>query len=183
MKKQLIAVMLVISMLTMFVGTVAAAPVASGRATLVGVEYVPGKGPVFTFAVSGEFTSADLKGSLHVEGGDDFDLYCARVEASTVTCTVSKKAAGKNVILSWGGSTFWASVPTAPEYCYHVYDYDLSNAWKDYGTNCQGRPAHYGDVIPWYNPDWGDTLDHYFLPDLSCAGISEDAYYFPDCPI
>jgi len=182
MKKSLLVIMMVLSMLAMFAGPVSAAPLASGVATLVSVEYVPGKGPVFTFAITGEFTKAELKGALHVDGGDDFDLYCIQVDSSTVTCTVSKKAAGKNVSLTWGGAKFWTSVPAVSEYCYSVYDYDLSDSWKNYGENCQERPAQYGDTILWHNPDWGDTLNHIFLPELPCAGISGDAYYFPFCP-
>jgi hypothetical protein len=184
MKKSLVAIMMVLSMLVMFVGTVSAASLASGTATLVGVEYVPGKGPVFTFAVSGEFTKADLKGSLHIEGGDDFDLYCTQVDSSTVTCTVSKKAAGKNVVLSWGGSKFWTSVPLAPEFCYNIYDWaSTMDAWVNYGSHCQDRSANYGDQILWDNPEWGTSL-YIFLPESPTCPFYQpgDAYYYPSCP-
>jgi hypothetical protein len=79
----------------MLVGTVAAAPLAAGTATLVGVEYVPGKGPVFTFSVSGKLSKADLKGSLQVEGGANYDLHYTKVDDSTVTCTASKKVGAR----------------------------------------------------------------------------------------
>lgn len=190
MKKLIVVMVVVLSMLMMFVGTVSAAPLASGTATLVSVEYVPGKGPVFTFEVSGKFSNAELKGFLHVDGGADFDLYCAQVDSTTVTCTVSKKTAGKRVSLSWGGSTYWTSVPNAPESCYHVYDWNTPGpytSWVYYGSVCQEKPAQYGDFISWYNPGWGDTFDYEYLPQSpdgsSCttAPISGDAYYYPDC--
>ena len=70
----------------MLIGTAAAVPQGAGTATLVSVQYVPGKGPVFTFSVSGKFSKANLKGSLHVKGGADYDLYCTQVDKSTVKC-------------------------------------------------------------------------------------------------
>jgi len=192
MKKLIMVMIVVLSMLVMFVGTVSAAPLTSGTATLISVDYIPGKGPVFTFQVSGHFSNADLKGALHVEGGADFDLYCTQVDSSMVKCTVSKNAAGKRVSLSWGGSTFWTSVPNAPAAsCYNVYDWNTPapyTTWVNYGTVCQERPAQYGDVIGWYNPGWGATFPYEYLPqspdDPSCttAPISGDAYYFPICP-
>jgi len=182
MKKNLLVVFVVLSMLMAFAGTAAAAPASAGTATLVSVVYVPGKGPVFTFEVSGEFSKADLKGSVHVEGGEDFDLHCSQVDATTVVCTTSKKAAGGNVAVTFGGSTFWTSVPEAPsQYCYNVYDYDLDDVWQSYGTHCQDTPAQYGDEIPWYNPDWDDYYDAVFMSEHVCAGIVEDAYYYPFC--
>ena len=183
MRKSLMALVVVFSMLVTFVGTAAAAPLTSGTTTLVSVEYIPGKGPVFTFSVNGEFSNSELNGSLHIEGGEDFDLHCSQVDSNTVKCTVSKKAAGKNVVLSWGGATFWTSVPVAPEYCYNVYDYDKSLTWKNYGTNCQEKAAQYGDSILWHNPDFNDNLSHIFLKDLPCAKLQGDAYYFPKCPL
>jgi hypothetical protein len=144
--------------------------------------YVEGKGPVFTFEVSGDFSKEELNGALYVEGGDYFPLYCLQIDSVTVKCIVSKKAAGQHVTLAWGGFKFSASVPPAPEYCYSVYDYDLSFMWKSYGENCQEKPAQYGDVLPWYNPDWSDELDHIFLPELACVGLYGDAYYLGMCP-
>jgi ABC-type glycerol-3-phosphate transport system substrate-binding protein len=64
MKKHLIAVVLVLSMLAAFAGTAAAAPSAVGSVNLVEVQFVWRKGPVFTFSVSGDVSKSDLKGSL-----------------------------------------------------------------------------------------------------------------------
>ena len=190
MKKSLIALVIVLSMLVAFVGTVSAAPLASGTATLVSVDYIPGKGPVFTFAVNGEFSKSELKGYLHIEGDGDFELHCSQVDSNMVKCTVSKKATGKNVVLSWGGSTFWTAVPVAPEFCYSVYDWNVSDTsiytnWVNYGSNCQERPAKYGDLIEWYNPGWGDTFTYEYLPGSPgcfAEDVAGDSYYYPSCP-
>jgi len=190
MKKSVLVVLLVLSMLTVFTRPVAAAPRSAGTATLVSVVYVAGKGPVFTFEVSGSFSNEELNGDLFAVDGNHFPLYCSQIDSVTVKCTVSKKAAGKNVTLSWGGFKFSASVPVAQEFCYNIYDWSLdgSNTWVNYGSKCQERPANYGDVIEWYNQDWGGTFLYEFLPEspdvLTCSfpSVYEDAYYFPFCP-
>ena len=193
MKKYLLTVLVVFSMLVMLVGTAAAAPLAAGTATLVGVEYVPGKGPVFTFSVSGKFSKADLKGSLQVEGGASFNLHCTKVDDSTVKCTASKKVAGENVVLSWGGGTFWAHVPGAPEFCYSIWDWwDFTgNEWTDFGPNCQPMRANAGDTITYTVPDPSGSFEsdpvEFFDEDVSgnCdppVPYNGPAYYFPGCP-
>jgi hypothetical protein len=183
MKKHLFTLLLVVSMLATFVGTAAAAPLASGTAELVGVVYVPGKGPVYTFQVSGNFSKEELTGWMHVDGEGDYALHCWQEDAVTVKCSSDKVVSNVKVVLSWGGSKFWTTAPVAKYYCYGVWDYDKSNTWKNYGENCQEKPAQYGDVISWYNPDFGDNLDHIFLPDLACVGLYGDAYYYPYCPL
>ena len=186
MKKLLFTMLFLLAMLVSLVGTVAAAPLSSGNITLLSVEYVPGKGPVFTFSVSGHFSRSDLKGFVHVDGGADFDLSCTQVDESTVKCTTSKKVGGTNAAITWGGSTFWTSVPNAPEYCYSVYDWDLGSPpseWVNYGTYCQETQAQYGDFIIWDNPSWG-SWPYEFLPESpdSCSFYHPgDAYYFPAC--
>ena len=92
--------LVVLSMSLMLVCTAAAAPQGAGTATLVSVQYVPGKGPVFTFSVSGKFSKANLKGLLHVEVGADYDLYCTQVDKSTVKCSASAQISGVNVSFS-----------------------------------------------------------------------------------
>src|SRR5574341_2181620 len=160
MKKQLFTILLVVTMLAMFTGTVAAA----GSATLVSVIYVPGKGPVYTFEVSGKYSKAEREGILQVNGGGSFDLHCSQIDSTTVKCVSSKKAAGQNVTLSWGGSRFSASVPVAPgAFCYGIWDWEYSltpTTWVNYGTYCQPRAAHYGDAIDWYNEVYGATFTY-----------------------
>jgi len=181
MKKCLVTILVLLSMLLVQVGLVAAAPSTDGTAILVSAEYGP-SGAVFIFSVTGEFSKSQLNGTAQVEGGDDYGLHCSQVDDSTVRCLTSEKVAGKNVVLSWGGFVFWAYVPEAPSlYCYNVYDYDLASVWQSYGTYCQDTPAQYGDEIPWYNPDWDDYYDAVFMSEHVCAGIVEDAYYYPFC--
>lgn len=191
MKKQLIVIVIVFAMLAAFTGTAVAAPLASGSATLVSVVFVTGKGPVYTFEVSGKYSKADLDGVLQVDGGASFDLHCTQVDSSTVKCTSSKKAAGQNVTLSWGGAVFSASVPVAPaESCYSIWDWEFAfppTTWVNFGTHCQPRPARDGDSIDWYNQAWGDTYTYVFMEGspacnfLALQSQDESAFYFPAC--
>jgi hypothetical protein len=180
MKKYIITILVLLSMLIIQVGAVAAAPMASGTVLLVSVGH-GFKGPIFTFTVSGHFSKKQLKGTVHIQGGADYGLHCAQQNDTTVTCTTSDKVSSVNVSVTFGGSTFWTYVPGAPtkQFCYNVYDYDLDYIWQSYGTHCQNAPAQYGDEIPWYNPDWDDYYNAEFLPvGPLCSGIVEDAYYY-----
>ena len=194
MKKVLYTTLFLLAMLISLVGIVAAAPLSSKTAVLVSVEYIPDKGPVFTFRVSGKFSRAELRGSLHVQGGRNYGLHCTQVDEDTVTCNTSKKVEGVNVSLNWGGFAFWSYVPGAPnatEYCYSVYDWNADGPpyveWVNFGTYCQDSPADYGDVISWYNPGWEETYDYEFMPESPnrdwCSFYHPgDAYYFQECP-
>jgi len=194
MKKNLLVVFVVLSMLMMFAGTAAAAPSSDGTATLVSAENGP-SGAVFIFSVTGEFSKSQLNGTAQVEGGDGYGLHCSQVDDSTVRCLTSEKVGGKNVKLSWGGLVFWTDVPEAPsaptQYCYDVYDWNADGPpyveWVNFGTYCQDSPANYGDFITWYNPGWDDTYDYEFLPESPDAEWCSfyqpgDAYYYPSCP-
>ncbi len=155
MKKYLFTILVLWLMLVILVETAAAAPTASGVVTLVGVEHGY-KGPIFTFSTSGKFSKAELKGSVHVQGGVDYGLYCTQVDETIVKCTTSKEVSGVNVSLSWGGSTFWTFVPNAPpQFCYDMIDWTPAmDDWQLYGQNCQRTPANYGDSFVWDNPYW-----------------------------
>jgi hypothetical protein len=193
MKKYLVTVFVVLAMLAMFTGTVAAAPLASGTITLVSVVYVPGKGPVYTFEVSGNFSKSDLEGSLRIVGGGNFNLHCTKVDKATVKCTGPKKAAGKNVVVSWGGAAFSASVPKAVEkdagYCYSVWDYwaFTGNVWTDFGPYCQDTPAQAFDIATYTVPDPGGSYpaDVIFVDDANAAFCTSfyagSAYYYYGC--
>ena len=192
MKKYLLTILVLLSMLIIQVGTVAAAPMASGTVMLVSVDHGL-KGPIFTFTVSGHFSKKQLKGNVHVQGGSDYGLHCAQQDDTRVTCTTSDKVSGVNVSVTFGGSTFWTYVPGAPTpFCYDVYDWDLAGfpyptSWVNYGTNCQKNPAHSGDIITWYNPGWGGTYNYEFLSEspacvvLPLSNQPGDAYYYPNC--
>ncbi len=187
MKKQLSVIALVLAMLAMFTGTAAAAPLASGSVTLVSVIFVAGKGPVFTFQVSGHYSKQDLKGAaVHVVGGEDFSLYCVQVDSDTVTCTVSKAAADHDIVVTWGGATFTAHTPADPHLnCYGIWDWTINeDAWMYYGRHCQRDAATFGNVIVWNNPVWGPS-PYVFAPGSpSCFtnDVSGDGYYYPGCP-
>lgn len=200
MQRLLYTALFLFAMLISLVGTAGAAPLASRSATLVNVMYTE-KGPVFTFDVSDKFSRSELNGSLEVQGGGKYGLYCTQVDEDTVACNTSKEVSGVNVSLSWGGFIFWTYVPEAPssshspsgptspsgppsssQYCYTVYDFGLENTWQSYGTTCQNSPAEYGDEIPWYSPDWDEEYDAVFAPmGPICSEIYEDAYYYPAC--
>lgn len=192
MKKYLITIFALLAMLVIQVGSVAAAPMADGTATLVSVSH--GKnGPVFTFSVSGKFSKAELKGSLHVEGGADYSLHCTQVDETTVKCTTSDKVTGVNVSLSWGGSTFWTFVPEVPgptQYCYSIWDWwDFTGfEWTDFGPYCQDMPAEEGDIIFYTVPDPNGSFEFpsMFLEENIFEGYCDawagPAYYYPGCP-
>jgi len=190
MKKLLFTALFLLAMLASLVGTAGAAPMASKSATLVGVMYTD-KGPVFTFDVSGKFSRSDLKGSLSVQGGGNYGLYCTDVDEDTVTCNTSKKVSGVNVSLSWGGFSFWTYVPEgSSDHCYDVYDWNFDQPyteWVKFGEYCQDSPAAYGDIIFWDNPGWGATFPYEFLPespDIDWCPFRHggNAYYYPACP-
>lgn len=153
-----------------------------------------GGGPTFTFTVSGDFSK--LNGIVEVQGGDSFPLYCRQTDETTVVCHATKKITGENVVVTFGGSTFWASVPlpsigqgsgnNTPS-CYNVYGWnnDFFNNPTDWvlaGTNCQNTPASYGDTIEFPFANNFVPYNTYYFSNtgtISC-GFSEygDAYYY-----
>ena len=189
MKKYLFTSLAVLVILFVSVGTVAAAPNASGSLALVSVEYVPSMGPVFKFSVDGKLSKSQLKGSLHVNGGADYKLSCSQPDKQTIRCTASRQIEGVNVVVSLGGSTFWAYVPSNRGssnrgYCYGIYDWtENEDGWTQLGTHCQDDKAEYGDFIIWDNPYWG-TSPYVFLPGSPECPFNQtgDNYYFPLCP-
>ena len=209
MKERYSIALVVLSLLVALVG-VAAAPMAAGTASLIGVEYVPQKGPVFTFQVSGSFPRAALTGTLQVAGGGTYGLHCTQIDDTTVKCNTSQKVSAVNVSLSWGGSTFWTYVPAVPEpdvveaeaveeeegnseYCYSIWDWwEFTNLeWTDFGPYCQEEPAAAGDTITYMVPDPGGSFEsapvEFFDEDVTdfCyfpVPYYGPAYYFPGCP-
>lgn len=185
MKKQIVAVLVALAMMFTSAGVVFAAPNTAGYPTLQSVIYVPVKGPVFTFSVSGKLSKADLKGYVHVNGGADFDLYCVQVDEGTVKCSAPKAVEDVNVVVHLGIYVFWTYVPPArlpspSEYCYSVWDYDEFGVWHDFGPYCQSSPAGYGDTVTLdVNPYFPGSWVYVFMPEgLPCVDIVGDAYYF-----
>lgn len=190
MKKRFFVICLALAMLAMFTSTVFAAPSAGSALSLVSAT-AGLNGTVFFFKVSGEFSGAHLKGSTHVEGGEDYGLDCRQVDGETVRCTASRNVQG-NVTVMFGGSVFWTYIALFTQYCYSVFDWDITiTYWQYIGNNCQGFPAEYGDVIEdYYNAYWDEDYDYEFMPNspdtlvncgLSLPPRSGDAFYYPDC--
>lgn len=182
---------LFLSLLAMLV-SIAAAPLAGSAISLVEVRNDPDGGIMFVFQVEGQFPRSELKGYVHVQGGDDYPVYCAQVSETQVNCSTSRKTAGQNVSITFGGATFWNRVPESrPLYCYNVWDYPLAGAVNEgevlgkidsevQTTHCQGTKAKYGDIVNIYNPVYKAPYDYEFLP--GCVGIVEDAYWM-DCSL
>lgn len=200
MKQHFPIALVILSLLVALVG-IAAAPPSSGVIRLVSVQYVPNKGPVFTFEVSGKFPRSALKGIVYVQGGGNYPLYCTQVDENTVKCSTSQKVSDINVSLTWGGSTFWTYVPEAPtpptppsgptRYCYSIWDWwDFTdNQWTDFGPHCQDVPAKAGDTTTYTVPSplgsfESDPVDFYEEDVSKCEppAYNGPAYYYPGCP-
>jgi len=178
--------------LVIFLTSLAAAPLAGSAISLVDVRNDAGGGVIFIFNVSGEFSRPELKGFVEVQGADaNYDLHCTQKDATTVHCTTSRKTGGHNVVVTFGGATFWAYVPeVAPtqspaqptQYCYSLWDYFEYPAWVDYGPFCQDTPAQDGDVISSNLFDGIHTYDYeYFstgVDNAYCGWANPGAGYY-----
>jgi hypothetical protein len=182
--KKLKFVWVLLSLLAMLT-SIAAAPMAASAIALIEVRNDRGGGIMFVFRVDGHFSRSELKGIVNVEGEDAmYTLYCAQKDETTVNCSVSRKTAGKHVVVTFGGATFSAFVPEArsPQYCYDVYGWAPAETrafdWVlvTIATNCQDIPANYGDILKdIYSPYWKTSNDYEFLP--SCDYQTADGYY------
>ncbi len=168
MKKILSTFFVLIALLAMTTG----AAFAGSALELVEVRNDEGV-PTFVFRVTGEFSQEELQNGFVKVGGEDFPLFCAQQNADTVVCHTSKAASGHEVVVGFGGASFWDRVPEqgpAPQYCYNVYDWSYpepSSSWVDYGDVCGESPVQNGAVIQWYNSVFGQTYDYIFGPNSS----------------
>src|SRR5688572_26854130 len=155
MKKVLTTTFLVLTLLTMSVGTV----FAGSALELIEVRN-DSAGPTFVFRVTGEFTKDELNtGFVHVNGGEDYTLYCGEPEGGRVVCHTTKKVGGNNVVIGFGNARFWTYVPLA-NICYSIWDWLIppdAPAWTDFGPHCQDH-ADTGDIIQYYN-QYNDTYE------------------------
>lgn len=147
--------------------------------------------PTFVFRVTGEFSKEELESGFVKVGGENFPLYCAQQDEDTVVCHTSKAAAGNDVVVGFGGASFWDRVPEqgpAQQFCYPVYDwenagFDFPTGWALQGTNCQDTEAQFGDFINFYAPDYSSYYDYEYLPGDFCGWANPgEAYYYPFCP-
>jgi hypothetical protein len=165
-------VWVLLSLLLMLV-SIAAAPMAASAIALIEVRNDRGGGIMFVFRVDGHFSRSELKGIVNIQGEDAmYNLYCAQKDETTVNCSVSRKTAGKHVVVTFGGATFSAFVPEtrAPQYCYNVYDVNLAETGLViFASHCQDTPATEGDMLMnFYNPDWQVFDDYQFMIETSC---------------
>lgn len=159
--KKMQYVFVVLALLTMLTG-IAAAPVVPGHSStaLIQVRNDPGGSVTFVFRVEGQLPKSQLKGAVHVNGEDaNFPLYCVQKDDTTVQCTTSRNTGGKNVVITFGGASFWTNVPESRpqpqslcQYSYDVYDWNGnslpdSTAWEGFFSFCQDVPAEEGDTI------------------------------------
>lgn len=196
----------ILTVLTMHVGTVFAAPLSAGEVVELESAHGGASGTVFIFKVNGEFSGAELQGNVQTGDGAEFPLYCAQLNAETVRCLTSSKVWG-DVTVTFGGKSFATHVgpferaftstsgpseptdpidPTGPteptEYCYDIYDYPdpgyTVGVWTDVGDRCQSSAATVGQQINFFNPSWNDTYTYQFM--LNSSGGCDYDYNFPD---
>jgi hypothetical protein len=176
--KKMQFVLIVLAVLAML-ANIAAAPLAI---SLIQVRNDAGGGAVFVFRVNGQFSPAQLKGTVHVNGEDiNFPLYCVQKDETTVQCTTSRNAGGNHVVVTFGGSKFWTDVPeaAAPQYCYNVYDDSSARYGRSFyllTSYCQDTPALYNDMIKLDIVNHG-VFDIYTFSH-GANPINEDAYFY-----
>lgn len=97
-------------------------------------------GIVFIFNFEGNLSKSELTGSVKTNSGDEYPLYCWKLDDHTLRCTSSKKMAGQgDIAISLAGRVFSAKAPnerpdahsySCPQdgYAVGVYDYYLSDA-------------------------------------------------------
>lgn len=105
MIKKLLVFVVILTVLVMHTGTAFAESSAAGK--VIGLEGAHGglSGTVFIFKVSGEFSGAELQGSVQLANGTVFTLYCAQLNAETVRCLTSSRVWG-DVIVTFAGVSF-----------------------------------------------------------------------------
>ena len=164
MKKILSTFFVLVALLAMTTG----AAFAGSALELVEVRNDEGV-PTFVFRVTGEFSQEELENGFVKVGGEDFPLYCAQQDEDTVVCHTSKAAAGNEVVVGFGGASFWDRVPEqgpGARYCYPVYDWPITgqpDSWIFQGSSCGESEADNGDVIYFYSPYWANSyLYEYF---------------------
>jgi hypothetical protein len=165
---------------------------ADAGISLVEARNDSGGGILLVFKINGDIPKAQLhNGNVVVQGGDSYGLHCNLVDDSTVQCSTSQKASGKNVVVFFANKKFWVFVPDKPAEivsCYPVYDWDDSfnpTSWVYYGQHCQKQVALDGDQINWVNPallppyvySYSSSNQPYWC---SWTGLGP-GYYYPFC--
>lgn len=117
MKKRMVLILSLISIFLMVAGT-AAVPLKSRSIHLTETRFIQGKGVVFLFATTGEFTKSDLDTAFAYSGGQSLDVNCnIKNGMDQIACTVKlvNQYAGQDIVVGLIGQGFWTTVPEKPE--------------------------------------------------------------------
>jgi hypothetical protein len=113
MRKKLLFVLMIASLLlSSFLPSINA--LAAGKtAKLDSLKFVPVKGWAVVFEVTGTWKPADLKGHTLSVGGKTIDLYCNFRDDNHISCTMESlnHYVGQTAVIFFGGQTFSAEVP------------------------------------------------------------------------
>jgi hypothetical protein len=169
--------------------TPAAAAGGGKSITLVGAQYVPGKGVVFSFDVKGDFKQGF--GGIAKIGGVTFHLTDCKLKDNGMLACVGEQGlsqyVGKIANVTVNGFSGSGMIRHSTQYfCYSVYDWGGNNStpgeWYDIGPYCQPSGANVGDWINYYNPHYHTDFHYYFHDDGIPCFHAGKAYYFPGCP-
>ncbi len=106
MKRFSTVALVLLTLLALTTGTVFA-----GTATSLSLRNDNGV-PTFVFTVNGSFTKSELgDGYVQVSGGGTYKLSCNQTSDTTVICHSSKELTGLDVMVYFGGTKFWVSLP------------------------------------------------------------------------
>ncbi len=133
-------------------------------------------GIIFIFNFEGNLSKNELTGSVKTTSGDEYPLYCWKLDDHTLRCTSSKKMAGQgDIAISLAGRVFSAKAPNEhPEahsyscpqdgYAAVVYDYYLSDESVQRFTLFIPVTANEQLDMDYYANSFAAFLQSYLLP-------------------
>ena len=161
MKKRTILIFTLISILAMVAGS-AMTSNAPRSIRYLDSRFINGKGAVFLFETTGEFTKQDMKTAFaYGNGGDPLNAHCVvQADKSRIACTVSNVNKYDEVMLSILGQGFWASVPRPKEclgFTFTRADWDVVGAdpwlYDYYGLGSADAFFAYYEGFGWIFPN------------------------------
>ena len=178
MKKYLVTILIVLSMLAMFAGTASAA----ANIEFLGGTWT-GHGVNFKFNVSEKLPGVWITATVSWDGGSA-KMTCNQ-EGDIVTCAGPKSAADKNITVTFQGISYSTYV-NSHSYCYNVWDWwdFTNNEWTNFGPYCQESPANEGDIITYTVPDPAGSFESWaeFYTEVPDCAPPAPGYYYPSCP-
>lgn len=133
-------------------------------------------GIIFIFNFEGNLSKNELTGSVKTTSGDEYPLYCWKLDDHTLRCTSSKKMAGQgDIAISLAGRVFSAKAPnerpearsySCPEdgYAVVVYDYYLSDASVERWTFFIGVTGNEQIDMDYYESAFAAFVQYYLSP-------------------